>query len=89
MTSVATLRRTQADDGVDPRIGMLMLFEAATLAVASVLHLSGNVHGRGAPFNAQHAGIAEAVIGMARVDVSEREKASGAEVPAAVTPPRA
>jgi hypothetical protein len=42
---------------------MLMVFEAATLAVASVMHLSGNVHGRGEPFNAQHAGIAEAIIG--------------------------
>jgi hypothetical protein len=60
---MTTLARTGREGGVDPRIGMLMLFEAATLAVASVLHLAGNVHGRGAPFNAQHAGIAEAIIG--------------------------
>jgi hypothetical protein len=37
---------------------------AASLAVASVLHLSGHVHGRGAPFDADHAGVAEAVIGF-------------------------
>ena len=40
-----------------------MVFEAATLAVASALHLSGHVHGRSEPFDADHAGIAEAVIG--------------------------
>ncbi len=38
-----------------------MILEAATLAVASLLHLSGNVHGS-APFDADHAGIAEAII---------------------------
>jgi hypothetical protein len=40
-----------------------MIFEATTLAVASALHVSGLVHGRSAPFNAVHAGAAEAVIG--------------------------
>jgi hypothetical protein len=35
-----------------------------SLAVASALHLSGQVHGRGAPFDADGAGIAEAVIGV-------------------------
>jgi hypothetical protein len=44
-------------------LAALMVFEAATLAVASALHLSGNVHGRSAPFDAEHAGIAEALIG--------------------------
>jgi hypothetical protein len=36
--------------------------EAATLVVGSLLHLSGSVQGRSEPFNAEHAGIAEAVI---------------------------
>lgn len=39
-----------------------MAFVAATLAVASAAHLSGHVHGRSAPYDADHAGIAEAVI---------------------------
>jgi hypothetical protein len=39
-----------------------MAVEALSLAVASALHLSGQVHGRSAPFDADHAGIAEALI---------------------------
>jgi hypothetical protein len=39
-----------------------MTVEAASLAVASALHLSGLVHGRGQPFSSAGAGIAEAVI---------------------------
>jgi hypothetical protein len=46
------------------RVAVLMLFEAASLAVASALHLSGQVHGRSAPFDADHAGVAEAIIGV-------------------------
>jgi hypothetical protein len=45
------------------RIAGVMIFESTTLAAASALHLSGSVHGRSAPFNAAHAGVAEAVIG--------------------------
>ncbi len=41
----------------------VMLVEAASLAVASTMHLSGHVTGRGALFDADHAGIAEAIIG--------------------------
>jgi hypothetical protein len=44
-----------------------MLLEAASLAVASALHLSGHVHGRSAPFDADHAGVAEAIIGIVLV----------------------
>jgi hypothetical protein len=40
----------------------LMLIVAASLLAASVLHLSGHVTGRGAPFDAEHAGIAEAIL---------------------------
>jgi hypothetical protein len=46
------------------RVAALMIVESTTLAVASALHLSGLVTGRGAPFNATHAGVAEAVIGV-------------------------
>jgi hypothetical protein len=41
-----------------------MAFDAATLAVASALHLSGNVRGRADPYDATHAGTAEAIIGL-------------------------
>ena len=41
----------------------LLLLEAASLAVASALHLAGFVHGRSASFDPDSAGIAEAVIG--------------------------
>ena len=46
------------------RMVALMAAIAVTLGLASVLHLSGGVHGRSAPFNATHAGVAEAVIGI-------------------------
>lgn len=44
------------------RIAALMLVEAASLTIASGLHLSGRVSGRGFPYDADHAGIAEALI---------------------------
>jgi hypothetical protein len=46
------------------RVAALMAVQAVTLGVASALHLTGHVHGRSAPFNADHAGIAEAIIGV-------------------------
>lgn len=47
---------------------MLMAFEAATLAVASVVHLAGYTPaGSTPPFNASHAGVAEAIIGVVLV----------------------
>jgi peptidoglycan/LPS O-acetylase OafA/YrhL len=50
---------------VDRRVGMLMAFEAATLAVASVVHLAGYTPaGSKPPFDASHAGVAEAIIGV-------------------------
>jgi hypothetical protein len=48
----------------DRRIAALMGFVAATLVVASVLHLSGAVDGGSPPFHADRAGIAEAVIAV-------------------------
>src|SRR5947208_2524637 len=44
-------------------VATVMLLEAASLAVASALHLTGHVAGRSAPFDSDGAGIAEAVIG--------------------------
>jgi hypothetical protein len=46
------------------RLATLMTAVAVTLGCASALHLSGGVHGRSSPFDATHAGIAEAVIGI-------------------------
>lgn len=40
----------------------VMVAIAVSLAVASALHLSGNVSGRSEPYDAQRAGIAEALI---------------------------
>jgi hypothetical protein len=45
-------------------VAILMLVEAASLAVASTLHLSGMVDGRAKSFDPDSAGIAEAVIGV-------------------------
>jgi hypothetical protein len=39
-----------------------MALEAVSLAVVAALDLSGQVHGRSKPFDADHAGIAEAII---------------------------
>jgi hypothetical protein len=50
-------------ENVQHRIAAVMGFVAVTLAVASALHLGGVVHGRGKPFDADDAGVAEAVIG--------------------------
>jgi hypothetical protein len=44
------------------RIALAMAVVAATLAVASALHLTGHVSGRHSPFDADHAGVAEAII---------------------------
>ena len=44
------------------RIAAWMFVVAATLVVASAVHLSGHVHGRSAPFDPDDAGVAEAVI---------------------------
>jgi Na+-transporting NADH:ubiquinone oxidoreductase subunit NqrB len=56
-----------AEGTVIRRIAALMIVEAATLAVASALHLSGSVHGRSAPFDPDRAGVAEAIIGAVLV----------------------
>ena len=45
------------------RVAAVLTAVTATLAVASALHLSGLVAGRGAPYNPDGAGVGEAVIG--------------------------
>ena len=49
------------------RVAWLMVVEAMTLAVASALHLSGQVTGRSGPFDADHASVAEAIMGAVLV----------------------
>lgn len=49
------------------RIADLCVLVATSLAVASALHLSGQVSGRGAPFDADHAGVAEAILCLVMV----------------------
>jgi hypothetical protein len=58
-----TVQNDSADRG-PARIGMLMIFEAATLAAIASLHLGG-VLGGSRPFRPTVAGIAEAIIGLA------------------------
>src|SRR6266478_6476846 len=65
MEGMTTLERRQSRH-VDRRIGMLMAFEAATLAVGAFVHLAGYTPaGSKPPFDASHAGVAEAIIGVA------------------------
>jgi peptidoglycan/LPS O-acetylase OafA/YrhL len=56
--------RLQAPPRRRRRIAAVMGLEAASLLVASLLHLTGFAHGHARPFTATGAGIAEAVIGI-------------------------
>jgi hypothetical protein len=62
--STAVKARTQHDRKVVTRVAALMAVEAATLAVAATLHLTGSVTGRSSLFDADNAGIAEAIIAV-------------------------
>ncbi|MBE1607030.1 hypothetical protein [Actinopolymorpha pittospori] len=53
---------TVRPSGSPRRVAGVMALVAVSLAVASALHLSGRVDGRSEPFDAQHAGIAEAIL---------------------------
>jgi hypothetical protein len=57
MTAIADHSRMRTIAG-------LMIVEAASLAIGATLHLSGRVHGRGQPFDANHAGAAEGVLAV-------------------------
>jgi hypothetical protein len=65
--SIQTRRTRRADHGVIRKVAALMIAEAATLGVASGLHLAGLAQGRSAPFDPDGAGVAEAVIGAVLV----------------------
>ena len=67
MSNSVDQRAQLGNRSVTRRVAGLMLFEAATLAVASAIHLAGGVQGRAAPFNPDRAGIAEAIIGLVLV----------------------
>jgi peptidoglycan/LPS O-acetylase OafA/YrhL len=51
----------------EARIALLLIFEAATLAVIAPLHLGGVLGGGSKPFRPTAAGVAEAIIGAALV----------------------
>jgi cytochrome bd-type quinol oxidase subunit 2 len=55
---------TRNQASVVPAVALITGVVAVSLAVASTLHLSGSVSGRAKPFDADAAGIAEAVIGV-------------------------
>ena len=55
---------TRNKASVVPVVALMTGVVAASLAVASTLHLSGSVSGRAKPFNPDAAGIAEAIIGV-------------------------
>jgi len=52
------------DETLVRKVAAVMALVALSLAVASTLHLGGVVHGRGELYDAEDAGIAEAVIGL-------------------------
>jgi hypothetical protein len=56
------LRDPVAGSRVQRRVAVLVGVVACSLAVAAALHLSGQVRGRSAPFDADHAGVAEALL---------------------------
>jgi hypothetical protein len=78
MTQTMNARR------VEPAVAAVLGGVAVSLAVAAALHLAGRVQGRGAPFDADDAGVAEAVIGavllgcaVAMVRLPRRARAIG------------
>lgn len=62
-SSLETGRRALDEHLIHRRVAALMIVIAASLGVASVVHLAGQVQGRSDLFDAGDAGIAEAVIG--------------------------
>jgi len=48
-------------------VALVLLVVAASLMIASTLHLAGLVHGNGGAFDADHAGIAEAILAVVLV----------------------
>jgi peptidoglycan/LPS O-acetylase OafA/YrhL len=64
-TTESSSSAAQPPDGnTARRVALVLVAVAASLAVASTLHLTGDVTGRSAPFDSDNAGIAEAIIGV-------------------------
>jgi hypothetical protein len=65
MVDMTTVEHRQRADRVDDRAGLLLGFVAGTVAAASAVHLAGYTpSGTSPPFDAEHAGIAEALIAV-------------------------
>ena len=62
--TVTSWRRVADNSRAPRRLAALMVVIAASLAVASIVHLTGHVSGRTDLYDADDAGIAEAVIGV-------------------------
>ena len=60
--NATTTQPVYQDSSALRRIAAVIIIVASTLGIASALHLTGQVNGS-PPFDADHAGIAEAVIG--------------------------
>ncbi|HEY1651432.1 MAG TPA: hypothetical protein VGG09_06070 [Acidimicrobiales bacterium] len=63
-STVACRTSSSSDRRIVRTIGALMVVVAVSLAVAATVHLSGQVHGRAKSFDADGAGVAEAIIGI-------------------------
>jgi hypothetical protein len=65
MVAMTTLERVRGPGRVDDPAGLLLGFVAGTLAAAAAVHLAGYTpSGTTPPFVADHAGIAETLIGI-------------------------
>lgn len=62
-STLPTDRQGLPERQIHRRVAALLILIAASLAVASIVHLAGHVQGRSDLFDADDAGIAEAVIG--------------------------
>ena len=63
-TQGGTAKSSAAAEPIVERVVVLLAVLTVSLWVASGLHLAGLVQGQGRPFDAAHAGIAEALIGV-------------------------
>jgi hypothetical protein len=64
MVHMVTTTTVATRDRVGAGFGVLMLLEAASLAVMSTLHLTGTLDGGRPPYQPGDAGIAEAIIAV-------------------------
>jgi hypothetical protein len=62
--ATATSEAARDNDARLRSIAAVTALVAVSLVIASALHLSGLVHGRSEPFDADNAGVAEAIIAV-------------------------